>query len=159
MDTDRYRSGHDHDTHARVFLRRAGAQEEYPLHPYAVHGHSLRDFNPVGTIRLQPGFRPGQGRLNRRSGVAGAGGCRPRAARNLYEHCSAPAIHGVPNDVRRYHPGAHHRSVRGAYQIFRVSAIYHTLASPWFTTRLRTGSGQRTDGSLRWAPWISREEL
>ena len=52
---------------------------------------------------------------------------RRRRARAPRAHHPAPALHGVPDDVRHHHAGAHHRRVRRAHEVQRVPGLLAAL--------------------------------
>ncbi len=79
-------------------------------------------------------FGPGTA-AHRRSGLARAARRRHGTRRRLRGHDPARALHGLPDDVRRHHPGPHHRRLRRAQALQGVRHLHPPLGYP----RLRPG--------------------
>ena len=73
---------------------------------------------------------------------------RPGRRSDVYAHDRpAPRLHGLPDDVRRHHAGAHHRRVRRAQALQGLRPVQPRSGRRSSTTRSRTGCGS-PDGWL-----------
>ncbi len=124
-------------------LRRAGTQQERPLHDDAQpdsHGGGVHDVDGVrlqhGVQRRQRDFRqPVQTFVSpRRRGGAGPG---------LRGNDSSSDVHAVPDDVRHHHAGVDQRRGRGAHQIQGVSPIHRAVDNGGLSAALPHDVGQR----------------
>ena len=74
---------------------------------------------------------------------------RRRRTERLRANGAGDDVHGLPDDVRDHHAGAHRGCVRGADEVLRLPDVHRLCGRSSCTRRSRTGSG--VAGS--WARW------
>ena len=80
-------------------------------------------------------------------------GTQPRLCR----HHPSSALHDLPDDVRRHHPGPHHRRLRRAHEVQRLSSLLLPVGHHRLRSHGPLGLGRGRHDCANWALSTSRE--
>jgi len=139
-----------HDAGPRVLLRRPGAPQERARDDHAQLLHPLPHLGPMGPLGLLARVRTGHQRDHRRARLGrpprGRSGARP-----IRRDRPARGLHGLPDDVRRHHAGAHHRRVRRAQAVQGLRRLHAALGHARLRPGRALGLGRRLARQARCA--------